>query len=372
MSKPRCKVGPHNGGVALPVPSGESGHAHSWHEADAGDHVCDRHLYHSFPRPRADEFEDATLERGLSILAFMKEAGLVLAPEVINWDVSVIGGGAEQLRILQRRACFTELSAAELAAHCAIFGPIALSFDIARLRGSGATPVIYVRQDGGENALSAISTFCVHGAYHIQHVLRRLQGLKELSDPALEARRVGTPVAPNYELTLQNTNPAGKVVAEYNVPASNVRHVLQHVGFSTIPFDHSIGVLNVFLNMFHPADDIHTGEPPRYYRQREWRLIAGDTNYDDWPSGRSLSDPEMARLQEIDSQFWSCELMVDGVSRRRSALALVYDPVPNWNFFELVEAIFVPERALEPARAIVGHKVAVHPLPWHRANKLIR
>ena len=118
----------------------------------------------------------------------MKEVGLVLAPELVNWDVSAISGGAEQLHILQRRACFTELSATELVAHSAIFGPVAMSFDIARLRGAGATPVIYVPQGVEETALSQISMFCVRGAYHTRYVLRHLQELKELSDPALWSR----------------------------------------------------------------------------------------------------------------------------------------------------------------------------------------
>jgi hypothetical protein len=94
----------------------------------------------------------------------MKEVGLVLAPELVNWDVSAISGGAEQLHILQRRACFTELSATELVAHSAIFGPVAMSFDIARLRGAGATPVIYVPQGVEETALPANTAAPVLGS----------------------------------------------------------------------------------------------------------------------------------------------------------------------------------------------------------------
>jgi hypothetical protein len=109
-------------------------------------HPHNRHFFHSFPRPKAGEQEDATLERGLRILAAMKEIGLVLAPEIVEWDVGSITSGREQLRFLQRRASFTELSVAELAAHSKTFGPIALSFDIGKLREAGATPVIYVAQ----------------------------------------------------------------------------------------------------------------------------------------------------------------------------------------------------------------------------------
>jgi hypothetical protein len=325
--------------------------------------VHQRNLFHSFPRPKTNESEGATLERGLSILASMKETGLVLAPEIVDWDVSVISGGAEQLRILQRRACFTELSAPELAAHSTVFGPIALSFDIAALRAAGATPVIYVPQGVDESPLSQIGTFCVRGAYHTRYILRQLLGLKEMSDPAIVAARYGKPVAPNFELNLRNTDGAGNVVADYKVPASTVREVLQHVGFNNIPFDHSIGVLSAFLNMFYPTDDEHTGDELGYYRQREWRLIAGDINFGGRPMGRSLTESEITMLQRIDPQFWNRELTVDGVQQPRSALALVYDPVPDWNLFDLVEAIFVPHRAIERVRSIVGDRLPVLPSP---------
>lgn len=51
--------------------------------------------------------------------------------------------------------------------------------------------------------------------------------------------------------------------------------------------------------------------------------------------------------------------MLDGVSQNRSALAVIYDPAQNWNFFDLVEKIFVPRSIEERARAIAGDKVIV-------------
>ena len=50
----------------------------------------ERFFYHSFPRPRAEEDASSTPERGLQILAYMKEVGLVLAPEVVQWDASAL------------------------------------------------------------------------------------------------------------------------------------------------------------------------------------------------------------------------------------------------------------------------------------------
>lgn len=263
------------------------------------DSEYDRHVFHSFPRPKSGESKDSTLERGFNILAFMKEFGLVLAPEIVEWDVSLLSRGTEQLRILQRRACFTELSIEELPTHSAIFGPIALSFDIAKLRGVGALPVIYVPQGIETSALSQIGTFCVRGAYHTQKVLNHIELLKEQSDPALVAKKLGMPVDPNYVLNLANTDPSGKIVEEYSIPASNVRNVLQHISFNNIPFNHSIGVLDLLQNIFYPTDNKHTGDELGYYRQREWRLIASDFHINGRQIGRRLLEPEIASAPTI-------------------------------------------------------------------------
>jgi hypothetical protein len=315
-----------------------------------------RYFFHSFPRPRADETEDMTLERGLAILAGMKKIGLVLAPEIVDWDVEQITGGREELKLLQRRASFTELSDAELPAHSKIFGPISLSFDIRALREAGATPVIYIPQGVANSALSQVGAFCVRGAYHTRYVLRQLQGLKENSDPQTVSAAFGQPVAPDYKLKLQNTDATGRVIASYDVAASDVKNMLQHVGYNNIPFDHSTAMLTIFMSMFYPTDNTHTGDELAYYRQREWRLIAGEINVNNRPLGRLLSPTEVAEVEEIDPNFWTRHIVFDGKKSKRSELALVYEPVPNWNFFDLVEGVIVSKRAAERVKGIVGDK----------------
>lgn len=319
----------------------------------------DRRFFHSFPRPKKDESEDATLERGLAILTCIKEVGLILAPEIVDWDLGTIGVPHENLSLLQRRACFTELSVDRLSDHSAAFGPIALSFDLADLRRVGAFPVIYVPQGEASSPMSQIGTFCARGAYHTRYVLNQLRQLQLYSDPAHVAAHYGMPVSTDYEVHLANTDKTGKVVAEYQVPASSVQAVLQYVGYNNIPFDHSAGVLGVFLNMFYPTDNLHSGDALGYYRQREWRLIAGGVDVNSRPIGRSLTDEEVCKLHEIDRSFWTRELVVDGAAHPRSALALVYEPVAGWDFFEVVKSIFVPQRVVERVRAIVGSGVEV-------------
>jgi hypothetical protein len=320
-----------------------------------------RHFFHSFPRPRAGEDRQDTIKRGLKILSLMKDVGLVQAPEVVSWDVSAMTAGKETLQILQRRACFTELALSELDKHSQTFGPFALSFNIEELRIAGAMPVVYVPQGSVESPLSLLGQFAVRGAWHTHYVLRQLQDLKEASDPVSAQQRFGRPLLPDATITLRNPDASGSTVAEDVVPASHVDAVMKYVGFNNIPFDQSVGVLSIFLNMFYPTDNTHVGEILGYYRQREWRLIAGDLLFNNRAMGRSLTQQEVQSLNDIDSQFWTRDLIVDGRKQSRSSLALAYDPVNNWNLFDLVEAVHVPQAIVDDVKQVVGDAADVRP-----------
>ncbi len=316
----------------------------------------DRYLFHSFPRPRRDEARSHLHERSLRILSYMNEVGLVLAPEVVRWNVDAISGGEEKLEILQRRMCFTELSVAELPEHQTRFGPLTLACDIQGLRDAGAGPVIYTPQGEAENAASQISTFAVRGTYHTHAVLKQLRDLRNASDPKQLEAHYGMPVAPNYTLNLRNTGPDGAVVAGADVPAAHVQQVMQHVGFNNISFDHSVGVLEIFLNMFYPTDNQFADEQLGYYRQREWRFIGADLVVKGHQIARPLTAAEQTKLLSVDEAFWGREETVDGTKRRRSELALLYQPTPNWRFWDVVDKVLVPEEILLDAKSIAGDK----------------
>ena len=104
-------------------------------------------------------------------------------------------------------------------------------------------------------------------------------------------------------MNLCNSDPAGNIIATYDVPAKQVQSMLKYFGFNNIPFDHSIGILSIFLNMFCPTDNTQTGEQLGYYRQMEWRVIAGDMKLNDRSLGRQLLEEEKAELLAIDQLF---------------------------------------------------------------------
>lgn len=178
-----------------------------------------------------------------------------------------------------------------------------------------------------------------------------------MSDPEAVLAKHGHPLAPNAVLTLKNNDPTGKIVADYVVPAANVNAVMKHVGYRNIPFDHSIGMLTVFLNIFYPTDNMHTRELLGYYRQREWRLIGRGLHFNARPVARALTQAEMERLQTIDATFWKREVTVDGMRPPRSAIAQIYNPTENWNFFDLVRNVFAPRSVAKRVGEIVGDKL---------------
>jgi hypothetical protein len=321
-----------------------------------------RRFFHSFPRPRKGEPKEATLDRALNILALIKRTGMILAPEVVTWDMSVLGEGAKPVHLLQRRASFTELDITELPAHSAIFGPVSLACDIGALRRIGAVPVIYVPQGNTDGSVSLLATFCVNAVYHTKYVLSHLNELKNLADPEKVERSFNKSISPTCELQLRNVDAAGQAVAEYKMPLNQVRDFLQYVGFNNIPFDYSVAALSYYLNIFYPTDNPYENDQLGYYRQREWRFISSEIEIKNRPIARRLSPEEMADLEKADPVFWTRELTVDGAQQRRSALALVYDPEPGWNLFDVVEKVIGPKGTVDQIRTIVGDGVPVESL----------
>ena len=250
----------------------------------------------------------------------------------------------------------------ELDEHCKVFGPISLSFDITRLREIGITPVIYVPQKLDNSSLSQISTICARGIYYTREVMKQLDKIKNNSDPSWVSTHYKKPLAPDAVLKLNNPDEQGNLVASYDIPANHVHNLIQHIGFNNIPFDHSSGILNFFMNMFYPTDNTHTGEQLGYYSQREWRLIAGDINLNGRPIGRTLNKSEIEDLERVDSAFWTRSLEFDGKMNKRSDLALVYQPVPDWSFFDYVESVYVPEELLGQTQDIVKDKAVAYPI----------
>src|SRR5882757_349348 len=106
--------------------------------------VQDRYLYHSFPRRGANTAEE--VDKGLNILACIRDFGLLLLPESIEWSLPLKSKPPRTIPFVQSRVCFTDLTPAELPQHAETFGHFALEFEMESARRLGAVPVFYVPQ----------------------------------------------------------------------------------------------------------------------------------------------------------------------------------------------------------------------------------
>lgn len=312
-----------------------------------------RFFYHSFPRPRSGESDSQTANRGLVILQSMEKLGLVLAPEVVQWDDPVGLGTPSPIQVLQRRICFTELSPRELSGHTTRFGPFALEFDTTALRRIGALPVIYMPQAlSGEDHLALLGPFVVGHLGQMRGSLEKLNELDQLDDLTyLQGQNPeASSISDDCLVTLGNGDESRGVIQEFEVPLKTIRGVLNYLGFETAPFNTMLGAISIAQAMFYPTDDDHQNLELGYYRQREWR-ITGDYSVNGSPRGRSPRDEEKELLLGIDRVFWERKTHSSGELRRVDEALVLVQPTPR-ELMGMVRRLIVPDAFANDASGI--------------------
>ena len=312
-----------------------------------------RHFYHSFPRPRHGEPLEARNKRGLAILRAIRQSGLILAPEIVEWHTPVSIGSPSPIRLLQQRICFTELARSELNEHSRRFGPIAMEFDIVKLRRAGALPVIYMPQALSEQDYFAIiGSFVVSHLGHIKHMVELLNTVGQYIDPNHVRKNLGTmEVRDDYVLNLRNVNEAGDIVQEFKIPWRSIRDFLSYIGFENAPFRAMTGAISIAQSLFYPTDDKHTDELLGYYRQREWRITAG-YYVNGIPRGRPLVDGEKRMLMNADADFWN-RRMSDGKEAflRLDKAVVLSEPNPQM-LLKMINRLIVAKEIADEAHEL--------------------
>lgn len=313
-----------------------------------------RSLFHSFPRPKGRSAAEVT-KLGLAILRNTFDVGLVLAPEVVIWKHQ----HGDPTILLQRRICFTELATSELPEHAKTFGPFALRFSPEKLRAAGAMPVIYTPQELPGHPASVIAEFCVRAASHTKYVLECLEGLRKTAEILGTGTYNGFPVDKDATIDLSNVTPQGARVNEFKIKPADVAALMTHIGYRNIPFAHSIAMLAIYENMFYPTDNAYSDDMLGYYRQREWRLVLSNVEFNGQPIFRPLTTDERGTLEAIEPAFWQRELTIKGETSRRSALAQIYLPYGSPTPSDLIESIVVPPSAEDAVREFYNGEIEV-------------
>jgi hypothetical protein len=303
--------------------------------------MSERFFYHSFPRRSSVADADS---KGCRILETIRDIGLLLMPEYIEWRQPT-SGEPRILPILQKRICFTELSPAELPEHATKFGQFALEFDIDVLRRLGAIPVFYLPQptteglDGNTVGVALLST-----AMDATAVINRMAGLDGIF-------KGSTPVAEKLGFNpgfARNPDQKGN----FTLDTAEAKNFLSAIGYMTAPWEMLHNGMVALLNFFYPADNSHHDRLLDYYRQREWR-IACNFAIKGVEVLRVPTSEEKQRFVSIDPAFFGKQIKTDLNTFNALDESLVHPGLEGRRLIEMVRRVIVPPSAIEQAKEIL-------------------
>ena len=303
----------------------------------------ERYFYHSFPRRGGDL--PTAINKGCKILSAIRDFGLVLMPEYIEWKQPCADDSERIFPVLQKRVCFTELSPSELPNHSKKFGDFALEFDIDTLRRLGAIPVFYIPQPTVQADGNALGVALLGIAMDASVVVNRLSALDQvINGPA--------PVPDQLEFNVQFArSPNGN--GTYPINSAETRNLLRAIGHQTTPWAPLHAGMQALLNFFYPADNINRDKALEYYRQREWRIACAFAI-----NGRDvLREPtttEKEQLLEIDRDFFARKLRIDLGKVEVLNSVLICSGINGQKLIEMVRRVIVPPAAVSRATAILS------------------
>ena len=273
----------------------------------------------------------------------MKEMGLLLTPEIIEWpEVQPEGSLSEPWYIAQKRCCFTELAPAELPQHAKVFGHFAIEFDIQVLRSLGAIPVFYLPRTSEANAgLEAMATALVAGIGQLEMLFDRLS--------QIEGVLRGNHHKDERLLVTEN----GIVTHEIRCSVGGAEELLSFLtkGLPPVPSLHAI--LKTVSNFFYPTEDLRYTGLQGYYQQREWRILANMAR-DGVELTRPLQADEMESLLELDRVFFSKQLSFRTGTFRRVDQCRLFEQLDGKSIIRYARRIIVPEISVARVKKILN------------------
>lgn len=313
----------------------------------------ERYFYHSFPRRGASMAEKT--DKGCKILAAIRDFGLLLTPQLIEWQQPTSGGAPPRtIPVLQKRVCFTELAPPELPSHADRFGHFSLEFDIDVVRSLGAVPVFYIPQpskiavDG-----SAIATGLLAIASDCCAVMERMAFLDKTF-------RGPTPVQEKLKVDFGFAgSPDGRGSrGKYTIDRDEAKNFLAAVGHALTPWTDLANGAYGLLNFFHPTDNAKVDSALEYYREREWRIASAFVlNLPDGSRVEAMHLPtadERKRFMEIDPEFFGRTIRRDVGNVQTLDAALVYPGLSGKRIINMVRRVIVPAFAVDRVREIFG------------------
>jgi len=310
----------------------------------------ERYFYHSFPRRGSNT--DSEIDKGCKILSLICDAGLLLAPEVVNWQYPHADGSSppRTQTYIQRRICFTELAPADLSEHAQIFGRFALEFEVDVLKGMGALPVFYIPQATTTEPLeiSNLGSVLVNQMIDAAALAMRLTELKKLVDDAPDGTRLDTTMGANK-------------LKDFSLDVKETRNTLEALGYGLTPPDMLEQSLYGLLHCFYPADNVRDNKALAYYRQREWRIshnfaLRGEEVM------RRVSDEVIERLIEIDADFFGRNFPTAAGTSLLAKESWIYPGFGGKRILQMVRRVIVPSPAVDRAKEILAKLPSLPPV----------
>jgi hypothetical protein len=299
--------------------------------------VQDRYLYHCFPRRGANTTEE--IAKGVKILTCIRDFGLLLLPESIEWSQPVTNQPPRTIPVIQSRVCFTDLTPVELPEHATTFGHFALEFDIESARQLGAIPVFYVPQKDGGVGASLVTI---------------LLDARAIIDRAAIVHKLltgETPVNDRFALTTGFArNPQDK--RTFDIHRDESKAFLEALNHQATPWPMLSTGLDALLGFFYPADNTIHNKPLQYYQQREWR-IACNFAIDGVEVLRKPSEEEVRRISQIDEQFFRKPIQTDHGPVERLDRALIHPGIGGKTALQMARRLIVPASAIEQSRELL-------------------
>ena len=294
------------------------------------------YLYHCFPRRGANT--SAEIDKGLKILTCIRDFGLLLLPESIEWSQPVTDHPPRTFPLIQTRVCFTDLNPAELSEHAARFGHFAIEFEAESARRLGAIPVFYVPQrDGG------VGTSLLAVLLDARAVIDRAKITHDILNHAAE----------RVALTVSFTrNPQDKKAFDIHRDESKV--LLGALNHQVTPWPMLSNGMDALLNFFYPADNTIHDKPLQYYQQREWR-IACNFAIDGVEVLRKPTEDEVRRISQIDEQFFLRPIQTDHGPIDPFSCSLIHPGLNGKTILPMARRVIVPQSAIEATRELLKH-----------------
>lgn len=299
----------------------------------------ERYLYHCFPRRGANGAEETA--KGLEVLECIRDFGLLLLPESIEWSQPVTGQPPRTFPVIQPRVCFTDLSPAELPEHAARFGHFALELETESARQLGAIPVFYVPQrDGG------VGTSLVALLLDARAVIDRAR----ITHDVLNG---DTPVNERIALTVGFTrNPQDKQAFDIHRDESKV--LLNALNHQITPWPMLSAGMDALLNFFYPADNTIHDKPLQYYQQREWR-IACNFAINGVDVLRKPTEEEVRRISQIDEEFFLRPMNTDHGPISRFDRSLIHPGLHGETILQMTRRLIVPQSAMKECQELLAN-----------------